>query len=38
MAANWDIHKETLRTLYITRDETLGSIMVHGFVMKYDIW
>jgi hypothetical protein len=39
MAASWDSHKGTLRTLYIDRGETLKSIMAcmkefHGFAMR----
>lgn len=42
MAASWESHKDTLRTLYITRDESLRSTMnhmkdAHEFVMKYNI-
>jgi hypothetical protein len=39
MAAIWESHKDTLRTLYIIRGETLKSIMAHmteryGFAMR----
>jgi hypothetical protein len=39
MAANWELHKDTLRTLYIVRGETLKSIMacmdeLYGFTMR----
>jgi hypothetical protein len=39
MAANWELHKDTLRTLYIDREETLNSIMacmreLQGFTMR----
>jgi hypothetical protein len=42
MASSWESHKDTLRTLYIDRDETLKTIMAHmkdfhGFTMKYGI-
>jgi hypothetical protein len=42
MASSWELHKDTLRTLYVNRDETLKSIMAHmrdvlGFTKKYGI-
>jgi hypothetical protein len=42
MASSWEPHKQTLRTLYVDRDETLKSIMTHmkdmcGFTKKYSI-
>jgi hypothetical protein len=40
MSPSWELHKDTLRTLYVDRDETLKSIMAHmrdvlGFTKKY---
>jgi hypothetical protein len=40
MAAIWELHKDRLYTLYITRNESLRKIMVHmeddhGFARKY---
>jgi hypothetical protein len=40
MAATWEPHKETIRMLYMVRNETLKNVMVHmrdvhGFVKKY---
>jgi hypothetical protein len=42
MASSWELHKDTLRTLYVDRDETLKSIMAHmrdvlGFTKRYGI-
>ena len=39
MATSWESHKDVLHTLYVTRNKTLKSIMVHmkevhGFEMK----
>jgi hypothetical protein len=41
MAAIWELHKDTLHTLYVTQNETLKNIMVymkefHEFEMKYE--
>jgi hypothetical protein len=42
MTSSWEPHKDTLRTLYVDRDETLKNIMIHmrdfhGFTRKYDV-